>query len=71
MRCAGWYNLYNLKNVKYNHEGVLVFVACNFPKSSTTSWVFSRFLNFTDGTTSCNAPQTSVEDFNNEIETRI
>ena len=26
--------------------------ACNFNKSSTPSWVFSRFLNCTDGTRS-------------------
>ena len=24
VRCAIWYNLYNLKNVKYTHGGVLI-----------------------------------------------
>ena len=26
LRCAIWYHLYNLKNVKYTHEGVLLLV---------------------------------------------
>ena len=37
MRCAIWYHLYNLKNVKNTHGGVLILVklqakGCNFTK---------------------------------------
>ena len=40
MLCAIWYHLYNLKNVKSNHGGVLLLVklqtlSCNFTKSNT------------------------------------
>ena len=44
MRCAIWYHLYNFKNVKNTHGGVLILVACNFTKINTSSWVFFRFL---------------------------
>ena len=40
MRCAIWYHLYNLKNVKNTHGGVLVLVKS---KSNTPQWVFSPF----------------------------
>ena len=49
--CAIWYHLYNFKNVKNTHGGVLLLV--NFTKSNTPSWVFSLFLNCTNGTKSC------------------
>ena len=56
MRCAVWYHLYNLKNMKNTHGGVLLLVkllkACNFTKSNTPPWVFSRFLNCINGTKS-------------------
>ena len=60
MRYAIWYFLYNFKNVKNTHEGVLHLVklqakACNFTKSNTPSWVFFTFLNYTNGTKSRNA----------------
>ena len=40
MRCAIWYHLYNLKNVKNTHGEVLLLVklqatACNFTESNT------------------------------------
>ena len=43
--CAIWYHLYNVKNVKNTHEGMLLLVklqskTCNFLKSSTPPWVF-------------------------------
>ena len=44
MFCAIWYHLYNLKNVKNTHEGVLL-LACNFTKSNTPPWVFFTFFN--------------------------
>ena len=47
MACAIWYHLYNLKNAKNTHK------ACNFAKSNTAPWVFSRFLNCTNGAKSC------------------
>ena len=63
MFCAIWNHLYNFKNVKNTRGGVLLLVklqaisnklnACNFTKSNTPPWVFSRFLNCTNGTKSC------------------
>ena len=41
MFCALWYHLYNLKNVKNTHEGVLL---CNFTKSNTPPKVFFTFF---------------------------
>ena len=45
MLCAILYHLYNLKNVKNTHRGVLLLIklqdlACNFTTSNTTPWVF-------------------------------
>ena len=50
MQCAIWYHLYNLKNVKNTHGGVLLLVklqaeVCNFnTKSNTPPWVFFTFF---------------------------
>ena len=49
MRCAIWYHLYNMKNAKNTHGGVLILVkfqasACNFTKINTPPWVFILFL---------------------------
>ena len=48
MRCAIWYHLYNLKNVKNIDGRVLLLVkllkACNFTKSNTPPWVFFTFF---------------------------
>ena len=49
MRCAIWYYLHNLKNVRNAHGGVLILVklqaeACNFTKINTLSWVFFTFF---------------------------
>ena len=49
MRWTIWYHLYDLKNAKNTHEGVLILVklqagACNFTKINTPSWVFFRFF---------------------------
>ena len=38
MRCAIWYHLHNLKNVKNTHGGVLLLKCKTFP------WVFFMFL---------------------------
>ena len=43
MRCAIWYHLSNLKNVKNSHGGVLLLVN-NFTKSNNPPWVFSTFF---------------------------
>ena len=45
MRCAIWCHLYNLKNVKNTHGGVLILVKlqaspCIFTKIITPPWVF-------------------------------
>ena len=54
MHCAILYHLYNLKNVKNTHGGVLILVklqasACNFTKINTPPWAFFTFLNCTNG----------------------
>ena len=52
--CTIWYHLYNLKNVKSTHGGVLLLVmlltkTCNFTKVTLLYGCFPRFLNCTDG----------------------
>ena len=49
MLCAIWYHLYNFKNAKNTHKGVLLLVklqaeACNFTKSKTPPRMFFTFL---------------------------
>ena len=48
MRYEIWYHLYNLKNMKDTHGGVLLLVKLqafsNFIKSNTPPWVFFTFL---------------------------
>ena len=48
MFCAIWYHLYNLKNVKNTHGGVLLLVkmqaSSNFTKSNTPPRMFFTFL---------------------------
>ena len=51
MRCAIWYHLYNLKNVKSTHGGALSLVklqalACSFTKINNPPWVFFTFFKF-------------------------
>ena len=38
-----WYHLYNFKNVKNTHGGVLL-LACNFTKSNTSPWALFTFF---------------------------
>ena len=59
---AIWYHSYNFKNVDKTHREVLLLAklqgkACNFTKSNTPPWMFSRFLNCANGTKSRKAPQ--------------
>ena len=49
MFCSIWYHLYNLKNVKSTHGGVLFLL-----KVTLLHGCFSRFLNCTNGTKSHN-----------------
>ena len=58
MRCVIWYHLYNLKNLKYTHGGVLIFAT--LLKLTLLHGSFSRFLNCTNGTKSRNAPQLMI-----------
>ena len=49
MRCAIWYHLCKLKNMKSTHGGVLILVkmqaeSWNFTKINTPPWAFSVFL---------------------------
>ena len=49
VRCMIWYHLYNLKNMKNTHRGVLILVkvqaeACKFTKITTPPWAFFTFL---------------------------
>ena len=60
LRCAIWYYLDSLKNVKNTNVGVLHLVkvqaeACNLTKRNAAPRVFFTFLNCTNGTKSCNA----------------
>ena len=41
-RCAIWYHLYNLNNVKNTHGGVLILV--KLTKINTSPWVFFTFF---------------------------
>ena len=54
MRCAIWYHLYNLKNFKNTHVGVLL-QPTTLLKVTLFHGCFSRFLNCTNGTKSGNA----------------
>ena len=61
MLWAMWYHLYNFKNVKNTHGGVLLLVelqalACNFTKSNILLGRFLGFLYCTNGTKSRNTP---------------
>ena len=49
MFCSIWYHLYNLKNVKSTHGGVLLLL-----KVTLLHGCFSHFLNCTNGTKSHN-----------------
>ena len=65
MRCVIWYHLYNLKSVKNTHGVVLILVKlqakpATLLKLTLPHGCFSRFLNCTNGTKSCNAPQMSI-----------
>ena len=61
VRCAIWYYLYNLKNVKNTHGGVLILVklqACKLAtllKLTLLHGYFSRFLTCTNSTKLRNA----------------
>ena len=56
--CAIWYHLYNLKNVKNTHGGVLLLVKpATLLKVTLLHGCFLRFLNCTNGTKSRNASQ--------------
>ena len=56
VRCAIWYHLCNLINVKNNHGGVLIL------KLTLLHGCFSCFLNCTNGTKSCNASHVTCID---------
>ena len=68
VRCAIWYYLYNLKNVKNTHGGVLILVKLQTEAVSATllkltilHGCFSRFLNCTNSTKSCHAPHITIQ----------
>ena len=50
MLCAIWHHLYNLKNVKNTHGGVLLLIKLQALKITILHGRFSRFLNCTNGT---------------------
>ena len=62
MRCAIWYHLYNLKNVKNTHGGVLLLAL----KVTLLHGCFSHFLNCTNGTKSRRASTYYVKIKNGE-----
>ena len=55
MRCAIWYRVYNLKNVKNTLEAVLILVKLQSETLTLLHACFLRFLNCTNGTKSRNA----------------
>ena len=55
MRCAIWYHLYNLKNLKNTHGGVLLLI--KLLKVTFLHGYFLRFLNCANGTKSCDVSQ--------------
>ena len=60
VRCAIWYYLCNLKNVKNTHGGVLLLgnlKPATLLKVTLLHGCFSRFLNCANGTKSVKAPQ--------------
>ena len=64
VRCVIWYHMYNLKNVKNTHGGVVLSVKLQALLQVSTllrvtllHWCFSRFLNCTNGTKSRKASQ--------------
>ena len=57
VRCAIWYHLCNLKNVKNTHGGVIILV--KLLKLTLLHGCFSRFLNCTSDTKSRNASHIS------------
>ena len=62
MLCNIWYHLYNLKNMKNTHGGVLFLVKLQAEKQLKVTLVhgcFSRFLKCTNGTELCNASHMS------------
>ena len=64
MHCAIGYPLYNFKNLESTHGGALRLANCRLKpetKSNTTPWVFSRFLNCTNGTKSRKASHLSIQ----------
>ena len=65
MFCAIWYYLYNLKNVKNTHGGVLLLVKlqakpATLLKVTLLHGCFSRFLNCTNGTKSRSASHIDI-----------
>ena len=54
--CTIWYHLYNSKNVKNTHGGVLLLEKLQ-AKGSTPPWVFFTFFNCTNSTKSFKASQ--------------
>ena len=58
IRCAIWYHLHNLKNVKITHGGQLLggMLPATLLKVTLLLGCFSRFLNCTNGTKSRKAP---------------
>ena len=60
VRCAIWYHLYNLKNLKNTHRRVLILVCSLQPatlvKLTLLHGCFSRFSDCTNGTKLRNAP---------------
>ena len=44
MRCAIWYHLYNLENVKKHPWRSVTKIYCNFTKSNTHGWLLFTFF---------------------------
>ena len=64
MRCTIWYHLYDFKNVKKTHGGVLILAT--LLKLTLPHGCFSRFLICTNATKSHNAPNINLVNENIE-----
>ena len=65
MFCAIWYHVYNLKNVKNIHGGVLLLVT--WLKLTLLHGCFSHFLNCTNGTKLRKASHTVLDFWNSFV----
>ena len=70
VRCAIWHHLYNLKNVKNTHGGVLILVKLQL-KLTLLHGCFARFLICINGTKSHKASHINILNFPARIVSKV